>query len=239
LHTDFTIRLPRWVAERFAHSPKVFPTKDDRMRFVIALARENVERRTGGPFGAAVFDARGRLVAPGVNVVVTRNCSILHAEMVAIALAQKALGRFDMSDGGKRHYELVASTEPCAMCFGAIPWSGVTRLVCGARDEDARRIGFDEGPKLPDWKHALEERGVRVFRDVLRHEAVDVLQLYVKTGGAIYNARGGREADPTGQPVEKVRVGRPIKKCQRQGARNPEEGNVFRKYVDGRGRSGT
>jgi tRNA(Arg) A34 adenosine deaminase TadA len=67
-----------------------------------------------------------------VNVVVTHNCSILHAEMVAIALAQKKLGRYDISDEGKSDYELVASTELCAMCFGAIPWSGVTRLVCGA-----------------------------------------------------------------------------------------------------------
>ena len=85
---------------------------------------------------------------------------------------------------------MVASTEPCAMCFGAIPWSGVTRLVCGARDEDARRIGFDEGPKLPDWRKALQKRGIRVTRDVLREEAVAVLDLYVDLGGPIYNAGG-------------------------------------------------
>ena len=157
------------------------------MRFAIALARENVERQTGGPFGAAVFDDKGRLVAPGVNVVVTSNCSILHAEMVAIALAQKKLGRYDIGDEGRRHYALVASTEPCAMCFGALPWSGVTRLVCGARDEDARRIGFDEGPKLPDWHKALQKRGIRVTRDVLREEAVAVLDLYAGLGRPIYN----------------------------------------------------
>ncbi len=157
------------------------------MRLAISLARENVERQTGGPFGAAVFDEKGRLVAPGVNVVLTSNCSILHAEMVAIALAQKKLGRYDIGDEGRSHYTLVASTEPCAMCFGAIPWSGVTRLVCGARDEDARRIGFDEGPKLPDWNEALEKRGIRVIRDLLRDEAVAVLDLYVDLGGPIYN----------------------------------------------------
>ena len=41
--------------------------------------------------------------------------------------------------------EMVASTQPCAMCLGATPWSGIRRLVCGARDEDAEEIGFDEG----------------------------------------------------------------------------------------------
>jgi tRNA(Arg) A34 adenosine deaminase TadA len=160
------------------------------MRFVITLARENVQRQTGGPFGAAVFDAKGRLVAPGVNIVMTSNCSILHAEMVAIALAQKKLNRYDISDEGKNDYELVTSTEPCAMCFGAVVWSGVTGLVCGARDQDARSIGFDEGPKLPNWQQSLEERGIKVSRDLLRHEAVEVLNLYLKTGGLIYNARG-------------------------------------------------
>jgi tRNA(Arg) A34 adenosine deaminase TadA len=183
----FRIDLPPWVAKLLGRGQQVFPTEEERMRLAIALARENVERQTGGPFGAAVFDEQGRLVAPGVNVVVTGNCSILHAEIVAIALAQKKLGRYDIGDQGRNRYALVASAEPCAMCFGAIPWSGVTRLVCGARDEDMRRIGFDEGPKLSDWQKALQKRGIRVTRDVLREEAVAVLGLYVDQGGPIYN----------------------------------------------------
>ena len=185
---DFRIKIPAWVGNFLAHSPKVFAALEDRMRFVIALARENVERQTGGPFGAAVFDSKGNLVAPGINIVVTNNCSILHAEMIAIAMAQKKLGRYDLGNGGTDAYELVTSAEPCAMCFGAIPWSGVQRLVCGAQDEDARRIGFDEGPKLSDWQDALENRGIRVACDVLRKEAVEVLDLYVRLGGPIYNA---------------------------------------------------
>ena len=167
------------------------------MRFVIALARENVQRRTGGPFGAAVFDDSGRLIAPGVNLVVSSKCSVFHAEIVALALAQTILGRYDMSDGGTLQYELVATTEPCAMCFGAVPWSGAQRLVCGARDEDARAIGFDEGPKMADWVKALNDRGLIVVRDVLRDEARAVLQEYVAAGGAIYNAGGqGRSSSP-------------------------------------------
>jgi tRNA(Arg) A34 adenosine deaminase TadA len=188
---DFMIELPQWLTAFLQRSPKIFPAQEDRMRFIVLLARENVVLQTGGPFGAGVFDASGHLIAAGVNLVMSSNCSIFHAEIVAIALAQKKLGRYDLSDGGKDVYELVASTEPCAMCFGAIPWSGIKRLVCGARVEDARFIGFDEGPKLPNWQEALEKRGVHVLRDVLRHEAVDVLNLYVKSGGTIYNTSGG------------------------------------------------
>lgn len=185
---EISIGLPDWVPEFLAGGPRCYTSDLERMRLVIALARENVVRQTGGPFGAAIFDAQGRLVAPGVNLVVTRRCSILHAEVMSIALAQNKLGRYDIGDVGRNHYELVASAEPCVMCFGAIHWSGVARLVCGARGEDARRIGFDEGPKLKNWQKELEERGVKVTRDVLRGEAVAVLELYAELGGPIYNA---------------------------------------------------
>lgn len=158
------------------------------MRFVLELSRRNVRHKTGGPFGAAVFDSDGHLIAPGINLVVISNCSLLHAEMVALAGAQRKLGRYDIGDGGRLHYDLFATTEPCAMCFGAIPWSGVRRLVCGARDEDARAIGFDEGPKLRDWITALEDRGIIVLRDILRDEATAVLQEYVTAGGILYNS---------------------------------------------------
>jgi tRNA(Arg) A34 adenosine deaminase TadA len=184
---SLTIQLPEWMAEFLDQSPKIFSSIEDRMDFVIELSRKNIEHHTGGPFGAAVFDEDGRLIAPGVNMVIPANCSILHAEMVAIALAQKALGRFDISDSGKYHFDLYATTEPCAMCFGAIPWSGVLGLVCGAGKKDAESIGFDEGPRIENWTQALSERGIEVICNVQREKAVTVLNDYVKFGGWIYN----------------------------------------------------
>jgi tRNA(Arg) A34 adenosine deaminase TadA len=190
LPTDFAISLPLWLIELLQCRPGNLTTQEERMRYLLSLAQENVVRQCGGPFAAGVFDPAGALVAAGVNLVTSCNCSLFHAEMLAIALAQKRLGRYDISDGGQYAYELVATTEPCAMCFGAIPWSGITRLVCGARDRDARSIGFDEGPKLPEWQEALEKRGILVSRDVLRDEAVEVLHLYAASGGILYNTRG-------------------------------------------------
>lgn len=182
-----TIHLPDWLESFLSASPRNFPTTAERMGFVIELSRLNVRNRSGGPFGAAVFDGNGRLVAAGVNLVESVGCSILHAEMVALAAAQKALGRYDIGDAGRLKYEIFASTEPCAMCFGAIPWSGVSGLVCGARGEDAREIGFDEGSKPDDWLQALNRRGISVERDVLRSEAVAVLREYAEEGGLLYN----------------------------------------------------
>ncbi|MBA3029482.1 MAG: nucleoside deaminase [Desulfobacteraceae bacterium] len=187
-YPGISIQLPLWIQDLVDRSSGVFSSKEDRMRFVITLSRKNVEHQTGGPFGAAIFDDQGRLVAPGVNLVLSTHCSIFHAEITAIAMAQTLLGRYDLSDDGKVSYALYASTEPCAMCFGAIPWSGVSRLVCGARDEDARRIGFDEGPKMDAWVDALETRKIKVVRDLLRAEAVSVLDDYAASGGVIYNS---------------------------------------------------
>ncbi|HUH37839.1 MAG TPA: nucleoside deaminase [Spongiibacteraceae bacterium] len=183
------IELPAWVAE-YARQYVPASTLAQRMAFVIAAARLNVEHGSGGPFAAAVIESvSGQLVSLGVNLVTGGSLSMLHAEMVAIALAQRKLGGYDLGGPGMPALELVTSTEPCAMCFGAIPWSGVRRVVAGARDADARAIGFDEGPKPADWAAALETRGIAVVTDIGRDAARAVLEDYRAEGGPIYNAR--------------------------------------------------
>lgn len=187
----FQLQLPAWLEPFLAQQPRHFPTTAERMNLAIALARQNIAHGTGGPFGAAIFDLdTHELIAPGINLVVASHAAIAHAEMVAITLAQQLHSTHDLGAKGLPDCELVTSTEPCAMCFGAVPWSGVRQLVCGARDEDARAIGFDEGPKLPDWYAHLEARGIRVVRDVCRHEAAQVLRDYLAGDGDIYNGRG-------------------------------------------------
>jgi tRNA(Arg) A34 adenosine deaminase TadA len=190
---EFILKLPSWVTETLAHAPQIFPTVEERMNLVIQLSRLNVELGTGGPFGAAIFDMQEKtLFAPGVNLVVASCSSVAHAEIVALILAQQRLGCHDLSCIEGRSFELVTSTEPCAMCLGALPWAGIGSLVCGARDEDARGIGFDEGAKLPDWISALEQRGISVVRDVCREAAAAVLEGYQQGGGPIYNSQMNR-----------------------------------------------
>jgi tRNA(Arg) A34 adenosine deaminase TadA len=185
---DIVLRLPQWLGTFVQEGDLALESTESRMRFAIELARQNVEHKTGGPFGAAVFEATsGRVVGVGVNLVEASNCSMAHAEMIAIALAQQAVGRYDLSAGGGI-YELATSVEPCAMCLGAIPWSGLQRVICGAHGEDAAAIGFDEGAKPTDWVGELRKRGIEVVGDVLREEARAVLQQYAHMGGLIYKA---------------------------------------------------
>ena len=184
----FAVALPEWVGEPewIERVGRLYPDAAARMELAIDLARENVKRGTGGPFGAAVFEiASGRVIAVGVNRVEPEGCSSAHAEVVALSLAQVAVGTYDLAavPGGA---ELATSVEPCAMCLGAIPWSGVRRVVCGATDADARAIGFDEGSKPDDWAGELVRRGIEVVTGVSADESAAVLRAYREGGGAIY-----------------------------------------------------
>lgn len=183
---SFTICLPPWVEDFLASQEQFFVTAEDRMRLAIELARENIRRSTGGPFGAAVFERdSAKLTAVGVNRVIACNCSIAHAEMVALMLAQQKLKTYDLSQKG--HFELATSCQPCAMCLGAIPWSGIESLLCGADEASARAVGFDEGAKPEHWQHELQKRGIAVTVDLLRDEAAAILKEYHTSSGIIYN----------------------------------------------------
>lgn len=183
------IELPGFLAQANAVA-QVMASAQARMRFVIDLARRNIAAQ-GGPFAAAVFELdSGRLVAAGANRVVATGLSCAHAEMIALSLAQRRLGCFDLGGPGMVGCELVCNAEPCLMCLGAVLWSGVRRLTCGARSEDVAAIGFDEGPRPADWLGELDRRRIVVCRDVLREEANEVLREYRALGGPIYNGRG-------------------------------------------------
>jgi tRNA(Arg) A34 adenosine deaminase TadA len=187
---EFRLALPDWLDDgvmRMADGVRA----DTRVAFAIALARRNVEAGTGGPFGAAVFDLDdGRLLGCGVNLVESAACSAAHAELVAITLAQRAVGGWNLAAADARRV-LVSSVEPCAMCLGAIPWSGVAALECGAAAEDAAAIGFDEGDKPAAWADGLRARGLTVRTGLLRAEAAAVLRDYARRGGTLYQPRDG------------------------------------------------
>ena len=185
-HPIIHIEYPEWVDEVIDWD-KVYPDDDTRMRLAITVARENVERGTGGPFGAAVFESSGRLVSVGMNSVVRHNNCTLHGEMVAFMMAQQKVGSFTLKSQHLPVHELYTSCEPCAMCLGATLWSGVQRVVYAAAREDASMLNFDEGPVFPASYKYLEDRGIEIVRNVLRDEGRAVLELYRNKSGRIYN----------------------------------------------------
>jgi tRNA(Arg) A34 adenosine deaminase TadA len=184
---EIRIVYPEWVGE-LVDFERPYTSDLRRMGVTILAARENVRHGTGGPFGAAVFEAAtGRLVAVGMNLVVPLNNCVLHAELVALMMAQARIGSYTLGGDGMPGHELFTSCEPCAMCLGATPWSGVRRVVWAATREDAGRIQFDEGPVFAASYAYLEARGIRFEQGPLRQEAFAILSEYSSRGGEIYN----------------------------------------------------
>ena len=184
------LELPGWIDAFLAEYPAVISSMETQMRFVLDLTERNIRKKTGGPFGAAVFEQdSGKLVSVGVNVVVDQNCSAAHAEMMALMLAQKKIGHYDLGDARFPAHRLVSSGKMCAMCLGNVCWSGIKEVVSSAEPEDVERItGFDEGPTPPDYNDQLKLRGINLVPELLRENGKEVLQLYVDLNGQVYNA---------------------------------------------------
>jgi tRNA(Arg) A34 adenosine deaminase TadA len=193
LVSRFELTSPAWLEPVLAAHAAPLPTLEQRMRLVVECARRNFEHDTGGPFAAAVFEREsGRLVSLGVNRVVPGHCSSAHAEVMALSLAQQSLGTFDLGGRGLPAHQLVVNWRPCAMCFGAIPWSGVRSLViAGSGPELETLTGFDEGPIHPDWKAELNRRGIEVLENVLHAETWAMFEQFAASGRPVYNGRGG------------------------------------------------
>ena len=167
------------------------------MAFVIALSRRNVLEQTGGPFGAAVFErASGRLVAPGVNIVLAGNTSLAHAEATAFMLAQQGLGDFrprclrDAGDGTRGVFAALYPVLWHDLVVGREP----TRVSEPDRRMWKRSQALQKAHSRKDWVGLLERRKpplipVEVQQDVLREEACSVLELYRESGGFIYKRR--------------------------------------------------
>jgi tRNA(Arg) A34 adenosine deaminase TadA len=81
--------------------------------------------RAGGndPFGALLVTSDGRIVE-AQNSVVTGSDPTGHAETNLVRLAAAQISSDELASS-----TLYTSTEPCAMCCGAIFWGGIPRVV--------------------------------------------------------------------------------------------------------------
>ncbi len=190
---SFTLDLPEWAIEEHKRLPDALPNLEDRMAAVIEFSRKNFQNETGGPFAAGVFEREtGKVVVIAVNRVMPQNCSSAHAEIMVLSLAQHILGTFDLGGQGMPEYQMLSTWRPCAMCYGAVPWSGIRELVVAGDGPELEEItGFDEGPCHPDWITELNKRGIDVINNVLRDKAIELFKEYAASNPIVYNGRMG------------------------------------------------
>lgn len=146
------------------------------MRLAINEARKNILTMEGGPFGACIVK-KGRVLAVARNTVLKSDASA-HAEINAIRSASRRIRDFDLSG-----CVIYSTTEPCPMCFSAIHWAKIKRVVYGTGISDARAIGFNElGISCAKMKREGKSK-VRLSRGSLKKECLKLL----KDWGALGN----------------------------------------------------
>lgn len=125
----------------------------------------------GGPFGACIVKD-GRVVAVDHNRVLGTGNPTQHAEIVAIGVAAKKLGTHVL-----KGCTLYSTTEPCPMCFSAIHWAQIDRIVFGSAIPDVQRLGFNELPISNATLKRLGKSRVKLDR-VSRAECVALLKAW-------------------------------------------------------------
>ena len=139
------------------------------MKKAIRISVANVEKQTGGPFGAVVVKD-GKIIARGANQVTASNDPTAHAEVVAIRKACKALKTFQLTG-----CEIYTSCEPCPMCLGAIYWARPDKLYYANSKEDAAAIQFDDQFIYEEIARPIEER--KLFtKQILREKALEAFE---------------------------------------------------------------
>jgi tRNA(Arg) A34 adenosine deaminase TadA len=133
---------------------------------VTALLRRAIEvsaraRANGNhPFGALLATADGRIVLEAENTVVTEHDVTGHAETNLVRAASR---RFEA--GELAGMTLVTSCEPCAMCSGAIYWSGIGAVVYGLAETGLLALTGDdpENPTLALPSRTVLSAGARTI----------------------------------------------------------------------------
>jgi tRNA(Arg) A34 adenosine deaminase TadA len=114
------------------------PVDEGHLMKAIELARRSREKGNH-PFGSLLVDTSGDVVLEAENTVVTSHDLTAHAEL---NLVRTACVQFDVEV--LQESTLYTSTEPCAMCSGAIYWSGIGRVVYALGSEQLIGIVKDD-----------------------------------------------------------------------------------------------
>jgi tRNA(Arg) A34 adenosine deaminase TadA len=128
------------------------------------IAKENVEKYNGGPFGCIITDSDGKIIVEGRNMVSETNDPTQHAEMVAIRRAAYILDDYNLNG-----CTLYSSCEPCPMCLGAIYWARIDRVYYSNTRNDAKRIGFDDEWIYTEFSKSPQERQIQMTQLIVEN----------------------------------------------------------------------
>lgn len=149
------------------------------MKKAIEKCKKGVDKGES-PFGACIVKDN-KILSLEYNTVLSSNNAINHAEMNAIKKASQRTNDWDLSGS-----VIYSTTEPCPMCFSAIHWARIDRVVFGTRIEDVKKLGFSELPISNEEIAELEEVDIKIASDFMRKECLELLEYWEEREGRIY-----------------------------------------------------
>ena len=151
-------------------------TAEDRiyMKRAFELARYAMSHG-GGPFGALLVKD-GKVLAEFSNCVHSTGDVTKHAETGLISAFSPKIDRDTFSKS-----TLYTSTEPCAMCCGAICFSGIGRVVYGVSEIPFEKVMGLSPPSNPLTSHEIIGRvapGTKVLGPLMEAEGLAIHEGY-------------------------------------------------------------
>jgi tRNA(Arg) A34 adenosine deaminase TadA len=153
-------------------------TESDALYLRRAIAMAERSRNTGQrPFGALVV-LHGEVLAEAASIRPAGRDATAHSELRVVSAAAQKHPPQELADA-----VLYASAEPCAMCAGAVYWSGIGKVVFGLSEATLRRLTGDH-PSNPTLTlpcrevFARGQRRIEVVGPGLEDEAIVAHQGY-------------------------------------------------------------
>ena len=142
------------------------------LKEAIKEAKKGIENNEGGPFGAVIVK-NGKIIGRGHNQVILLNDPTAHAEMQAIREACKNINSFSL-----KGCELYTNCEPCPMCFSAIHWARIDKVIYCSSKEEAKKIGFDDSLIYDIIRGKIEDN--IEFKQIELKESIEVCEEWYK-----------------------------------------------------------
>lgn len=151
------------------------------MNLAVGQARETMNKNIGGPFGAAIVDSEGNIIAVNSNRVLADHDPTAHAEITAIREACKKLGTHDLSG-----CVIYATGYPCPMCLAAMIWANIKKCYYGCRPSDAEEIGFRDDFIYRFIKDDCKDVDVLELTESQREQCLKLFEEYHEKEKEIY-----------------------------------------------------
>ena len=138
------------------------------MLLAINSAEGGIKKFEGGPFGACIVK-NNKVISVAHNTVLKNKDPTCHAEINAIRKAAKKIGYV------MKGCTIYSTTEPCPMCFSAIHWANISKVVFGTGISDVMKRGFNELALSSKKMKKLGKSKVKIQSGFMKKECNELL----------------------------------------------------------------